>query len=134
MERSAMRRAVPWILAVVHATLFISMLAPKPFEPYPGPKKEGELSFSGWHTSTSIMVAGRDLHQDQIGKALFLSDAPVLALIVLAAMPFDNVWSPLLASYVLGAAWLIGGSLWWFAIGRLVTRRGAKARAHRNAG
>jgi hypothetical protein len=111
---------VPWILAVVHATVFIGMLATKPFVPYPGPSKS-EFSASSWHMATSIMVAGRDLHHDQTGMALLLADAPVV--IALAAMPFDRVGSPLLASYVLAAAWLIGGSLWWFAIGHLVTRR-----------
>jgi hypothetical protein len=117
-----MKRVIPWAVATVHATLFIAMLASKEPQPYPGPKTDDGFSFSGWHMSTSIMVAARDLHHDDLAMALFLADFPVVILVGLLSLLFDRSMSPVVASYVLAWAWLILGSLWWFAVAKLALR------------
>ena len=119
-----MKRAAPWLIAVMHAALLLGMLARKPFEPYPGPRPEDpfSLSGSGWHMSTSMMVAGRDIHHDDLGLALLVADLPVILVTTLAELAVDDLVSPMAASYVLAGAWLLGGSLWWFLVTRLVLR------------
>ena len=114
-------RSIPYLLALVHVALFVGMLAPLPVQPYPGPKVPGEFSFSSWHMATGIMVAGRDLHHNNMAKFLFLADLPIhplVLLIALAAAPLPGELHPVTASYVGAGLWLVLGSLWWFVIGK----------------
>ena len=118
-------RLLPWCLAAIHAVVFIGMLARKHVEPYPGPVKPGEFAFSSWHMSTSIMVAGRDLHHDDLAMVFFFVDLPVLLVLIgtsFALAPFSPNISPVTTSYVVAVLWLALGSAWWFGLGKLMAR------------
>jgi len=120
-----MMKVLPWLLAATHAVLVIGMLASKPVEPYPGPRVPGEMSLSGWHTEASSMVAGRSLHHDDLSTVLLGADFPAVIVIIgldLLLAPVSPSVSPVTASYVDAALWLVLGSLWWFAIGKMSGR------------
>jgi hypothetical protein len=115
-------RAMPWILVTIHTVWLLVALALRQHVPYPGPRPPEGLSFNSWHMGTSIMVAGRDLHHDDVSWPLMLIDIPALALAVALLWPLDDALSPMAASYAIAAGWLIFGGLWWFLIGKAVSR------------
>ncbi|HEV7764041.1 MAG TPA: hypothetical protein VGQ76_03465 [Thermoanaerobaculia bacterium] len=103
-------------MAIIHAGLFLWMLSLKPFVHYPGPEPAHGFSLNSWHLATSIMVAGRDLHHDDFGMALFVADLPVMLVLFLISVLFGSIVPPLVGSYLVAAGWLVGGSWWWFLL------------------
>lgn len=106
-----------WLLAAAHFVFLLGVLAGKPVQPYT----------QDWHGD---MVAARHFHYpDDHLLVQFVSavDFPAVLLGSITVTPLaERFLSPLHASYVDAASWLLLGSAQWFLFGYLIDLNAAR--------